>query len=242
MRTRREEATTTNPIAVVLAASTYSYMGRALSRELIHDGLLNRFILVHGEPGDAVPVRPAIDSQAHAALVAELHLAISAVWGRSFTLSPGAHAVHDSHYRQDHQQRHESELMEAATGRISIMAMRLALLFAAARGSTEISADDMRGAWDLMAYNKAVIARLLQSIKDSTWREAEERVLAAARRVAAANGGTFSSMEVRARLKGGNGLDARTFNGCWSSLERAGDIVLAPSRNDRYLLNEGGQP
>ena len=242
LRTRREHLIATNPLAVILAASTYSYMGRALPRENIHDGLLNRFILVHGEPGDPVPVRPPIDSNAHGALLAELHRARSAVWGKPFTLSPAARAVHSECYVQEHQQQHESDLMAAATSRASGTAIRLALLFAAVRGSTEVSDNDIRGAWDVMAYNQAVVARLLQSIADSTWRDAEERVMAAARRVAAVNGGTFSMKEVRERIKGGNGLAARTFNGCWNSLVNAGDFVLVAEGGDRYRIAEEVRP
>ncbi|MFP2923797.1 DUF3987 domain-containing protein [Pyxidicoccus sp. 3LG] len=242
LRTRREQVTATNPLTVVLAASTYSYMGKALTKGLVHDGLLNRFILVHGDPGEPVPVRPPIDPRAREALMAELRRAFSAVWGKPFTLSPGAEAVHRARYLEDHRQQHESDLMEAATSRASIIAMRLALLFAAARGSTVISDRDMQGAWDVTAYNRAVVGRLLQSIKDSTWHEAEERVLAAARRVATASSGTFSMEEVRARLKGGNGLDARTFNGCWNSMVRAGDFALVAEGSDRYRINEGVRP
>ncbi|MBZ4421754.1 DUF3987 domain-containing protein [Myxococcus sp. RHSTA-1-4] len=242
LRTRREQVTTTNPLAVILAASTYSFMGRALSQGHIRDGVLNRFLLVHGEPGKAVPVRPAINPQDHMALMTELHQALTAVWGRLFTLSPGAEAVHTTLYCNDHQQRRESDLLEAATSRASIMAIRLAVLFAAARGSTVISDTDMQGAWDVMTYNQAVVARLLQSLQDSTWREAEARVQSAARREAAASGGTFTMAAVRARLKGGNGLDARTFNGCWMSMVRAGDFVAVAEGSDRYCINEEVQP
>lgn len=132
--------------------------------------------------------------------------------------------------------------MVAATSRASGTAIRLALLFAAARGTTEISEHDMRGAWDVMTYNHAVVARLLKCIKDSTWREAEERVIAAARRVASTNSGTFSMAEVRTRLKGGNGLDARTFNGCWNSLVHAGDFVPVVEGGDRYRIAEEVRP
>ncbi|MFP2903671.1 DUF3987 domain-containing protein [Pyxidicoccus sp. 3LFB2] len=242
LSTRREQVTATNPLTVILAASTYSYMGRALSRGHVHDGLLNRFLLVHGEPGKPIPVRPPISQQEHQTLLAGLNQAMAAVWGRLFTLSPGALAVHTAHYRNDHQQEHESDLMEAATSRASIIAMRLALLFAATRGSTEISEDDMQGAWDVMNYNQAVVARLLHALQDSTWREAEARVMAAARRVADANGGTFAMAEVRARLKGGNGLEARTFNGCWNSMVRAGDFVLVAEGSDRYRINQEVRP
>jgi len=242
LRTRREQVTATNPLTVVLAASTYSYMSRALSQGHVHDGLVNRFLLVHGEPGEPIPVRPPINPQEHAALLSELHQAMNAVWGKPFTMSPSAEAVHAAHYRNDHQQRHESDLLEAATSRASILAIRLAVLFAAARGSTVISDADMQGAWDVMAYNQAVAARLLQSLHDSNWREAEARVLAAARRVAAESGGTFAMAEVRARLKGGNGLDARTFNGCWQALVRAGDFALVAEGSDRYRFNMEVRP
>lgn len=103
------------------------------------------------------------------ALLAELNQAMAAVWQKPLPLSPGAHAVHAAHDREDHPQEHESDLMEAATSRASIIAMRLALLFAATQGSTEISEADMQGAWDVMAYNQAVVARLLHFLQDSNW-------------------------------------------------------------------------
>jgi len=241
LKTRRESMTATNPLGTIIAASTYSHMGETLDSSFVHNGLINRFLFLHGERGNALPIRPPIDQQDHAALLAELHQALQSVWGRSFTISPEAHEVHRTHYLEDHARPQESDLLEAATNRAQVTAVRLALLFAASRGVTEIDQGDMRAAWDVMHYNRAVVARLLQELKANSWREAEERVKAATRRVAAVNGGTFSMAEVRAKLKGGNGLDARTFNACWLSLVRAGDFLLAASGGDRYVLNEGGQ-
>jgi hypothetical protein len=242
LKTRRESTTATNPLGTVIAASTYSHMSETLDSSFVHNGLINRFLFLHGERGTPLPIRPPIDPQDHAALLGELTRALQSVWGRSFTISPEAHEVHRNYYLEDHARPQESDLLEAATNRAQVTAVRLALLFAASRGVTEIDRGDMQAAWDVMHYNRAVVAGLLQVRKASSWREAEERVKAAARRGAAVNGGTFSMAEVRAKLKGGNGLDARTFNACWLSLVRAGDFLLATSGGERYVLNEGGQP
>jgi hypothetical protein len=241
LRTRREQMNATGPLGTVIAASTYSHMGSTLNADLVHHGLLNRFILLHGEPGAPLPMRPPIDLQEHTALLAELQQAISSVWGKPFTVSAEAVAVNAFHYNQDYARPRESELMEAATSRTSATAMRLALLFAAIRGATEIDAGDMQAAWDVMRYNHAVVTSLVQRLEASTWRDVEQRVLARARRVGERYAGTFSKDEVRAGLKGGNGLDARTFSMAWDGLLRAGDIIPVAQGSDRYRIHEGGQ-
>jgi hypothetical protein len=240
-RTRREQMNATGALGTVIAASTYSHLGSTLNADLVHHGLLNRFILLHGEPGKPLPVRPPIDLQEHAALLAELQQALSAVWGKPFTIHPDAEAVHAYHYNQDHSRPRESDLLEAATNRAQVTAMRLALLFAAIRGATVIDAGDMQAAWDVMHYNRSVVASLLQRMEASSWRDVEDRVLARARRVGERYAGTFSKDEVRAGLKGGNGLDARTFSMAWDGLLRAGDIIPVTQGSDRYRIHEGGQ-
>jgi hypothetical protein len=177
----------------------------------------------------------------HEALLVELHQALNAVWGKPFSISPEAQEVHAFYYKQDHDRPRESDLLEAATSRAQVTAMRLAMLFAAIRGSTIIDAGDMQAAWDVMHYNRCVVASLIQRIEASSWREVEERVLARARRVGAMHAGSFSKNEVREGLKGGNGLDARTFSMAWDGLLRAGDIIPVSDGTDRYCIRQGGQ-
>lgn len=235
LSTRKAQLQATRPHVSILAASTYSYMGRALSPELVRDGLLNRFLLVHGEAGEPLPVRPPIDRAAHEQLKASITAAAQAVWGTPFVLDAEARALHAARYGVEHHRQHDSELLEDATGRAAAQAVRLALLFAAARGSTTVDQGDVAAAWEVVDYSRAVASHLLQHLEDRTWRDAEARVIARARKVAETYAGTFSRQEVRAGLKGGNGLDARTFSAAFDSLVRAGDIVRVED-TDRYRM------
>lgn len=229
LSTRSNKIVCTNAYGTILAASTPEYLAKGMSEALVYAGFVNRYLFISGQRTSPIPRRPPIDAQAHEALLARIRANVATLAGSEMVLSPEAEAINAQKYIIDFNKTEESPLLEAATDRGPTLAMRLAMVLAFADGTAVISGAHMQAAWDVVAYSRSVVKRLLDRVKHRNFEQAEAKLIRAARKVAGANNGTFARSEVRARLHGGSGLTAKEFTVVWDALVLAEDILPAPS-------------
>ncbi len=241
LKTRTRPLVATNASGSVLAASTVAYLASHLSEALVHAGLMCRFLWVEGERVDSIPVRPPVDPSALQAFTAKLQSRLVTYSGTGLWLTPAAHAAHKARYEAEFNRPAMTDLEEAAVARSDVQALRLAMLNAFSDGALQVDEQHVRAAWQVVDYSRGVALRLLGQLSIHTWKEAEGRIVAAARRSRDGNG-LFSRAAVRERLHGSNGLDARAFNGGWAALLAAGDILAEPDTSLFRLAVGIGQP
>ncbi|WP_242334564.1 DUF3987 domain-containing protein [Anaeromyxobacter sp. SG66] len=241
LSTRSSRIVCTNARGTILAASTPDYLARGLTEGLVRSGFVNRFLFFAGERTAAIPIRPPVDDAARAALIVTLRGHLERLRGREVTLSPEAISINHARYHVHYNRQDETPLVEAATERAHILAMRLAMVLAFADGSAVIAGSHMAAGWDVVSYSGKVVAKLLGLMKSKDFEHAEGRVIRAARKLEAVNGGTFTRPELRDRLRGGNGLTAKAFNTVWDPLLAAEDIIQVPSpfqgAEPRFMVN-----
>lgn len=240
--TRSQRLVCTDCIGSIVAASTTDFLAKNLSESLIHQGLVNRFLFASGMPTAPVPMRPPIDHAAHQQLLSKLRGYMTSLMGRTIELAPDARAEYNHRYIQERQRPEKAPLIEAATGRMDILALRVAMVLAFAEGTHVISRTNIVAAWDLVAYSNQVVEDLLGRLANKTLEQAEAKLFRACRRVAAESGGSFARSEVRERLRGGNGMNAKHFTLTWDAACAAGDLLgaLTPSGVEpRFVLAPG---
>ena len=228
-RTRTKPVTMTGSLGVVAAATTTAWLVETLGDSDVMAGLANRILWLTGGRGQAVARRPAIPEEGSRRIREQAQEVLDAVRGQTARLTAGADALHAAIYQIEYDRDPESEVAAAATARSDSIALKLALLLAAADQTAEIDVDHIGTAWEIVAYSNATAAGIVARIHEQTLREAEERVRAAACRTAAKNGGTFTKRAVRQRVKGRNGMPAETFQRSWDALVAAGDIEVNDS-------------
>lgn len=217
----------TRATGVVLAASTSTWLIDQLSDNHVMAGFANRFLWLAGDRTKAIPCRPQIPEDAQLGLQLAVRDAAAQIGRGSFELDESALRLHSGFYELQYQVTSEDALEDAATARMDILALRVALLLAAGDGSAHVRERHVAAAWQIVEYSCRVIADLVQRVRVRTLREAEDRVLRAAMRVASTQGGSFSKRDVYQRVKGKTGLDAATFNQVWHSLLSVESIAAA---------------
>jgi hypothetical protein len=219
-RTRNadDEIQMTHATGVVLAASTSTWLVDQLSDMHVMAGFANRFLWLAGDRKEPVPCRPRIPVDAQQAFQAKVRDALENLGLGPFELDRKAVAMHSGFYTLRYSEASEDPLQDAATARMDILALRVALVLAAGDGTLRVKPSHVEAAWQIADYSCRVVEDIVQRIRVRTLREAEDRVLRAVQRVAAGKQGTFSKRDVYQRIKGKTGLDAATFNQLWHSL------------------------
>lgn len=227
--------TITNGVAIFLGASTYAWLAEKLTDTQVMAGLVNRILWFAGPRSRSLPIRPRIPQDMIAALQDDITKALLWVRGKECSLSEEATVRHAAFYAEEQEKPGESEVADAAVARSDVLALRLAMLLAIADCTTIIGTEHVEAAWAVVRYSQTVVLGLVAQIHERTMREAEARVLGAARRIAERNGGEFTRRKVRENLKGKTGMDAETFLRAWNALVAAEDIQAVP-RPDTFIL------
>ena len=208
----------TNATGVVLAASTATWLVDQLSDIHVMAGFANRFLWLSGDRKRPLPYRPRIPQDAQQSFQDRVRAALIGVGQGPFDLDRAALEMHAGFYAAHYRNESDDTLQDAATARMDVLALRVALLLAAGDGTQQVNARHVDAAWQVVEYSSAVIADLVQRIRVRTLREAEDRVLRAASRAATGEHEGFSKRDVYQRVKGKTGLDSATFNQIWNSL------------------------
>jgi len=216
--------TMTGATGVVLAASTEEWLIANLSDTHVLAGLANRVLWLSGERKAPIAIRPAVNVGSIAAFQLLVEITLKRMRGKTLDLDPAAVAAHEARYSREYNRTYDSDTSSAATARGDQIALRIAMLFAIADASTTITADMICAAWDVVEYSNATAEHLVARLHESTVREAEQRVLAAAQRQMAEKG-SFTQRDIRQRVKGKTGMSAETFLRSWDALVAAGDIL-----------------
>jgi hypothetical protein len=228
----------TNGTAIVLAASTVKNLLAALSSSNASAGLLNRIVWLGGDRKSAIPIRPPLDQAQHAHFLQGVRAHLQAVRGREFTLDPAARSYHDARYREHYSRTAGSDMELSATSRADIMALKIAMLLAAASGTTVITEVMAYAAWSVVYCSNHVTRMLVEQIPERTLQEAEDRVRAKAEEVAVAQGGQFRERDVFQRLKGRSGMPAEVFKRAFRTLLSVGDIVPCDDADGVFEMAE----
>jgi hypothetical protein len=242
-RTRTASFTITGGIGSLLAASTVDFLVPNLRDVHVMSGLPNRFFWVEGERGAPLPLRPPVENLGQ--LTEKFRQAISAVSGREASINPDAQAFHaDLYCRRYSDGDGRSPLAEAATARGDVLALKIAMLLAAAQARTVITLDDIRTAWGLVESSEEVVEGIVDRLHEKDLREAERRVMDAAAKCAAESvDGYFTRRAAFQRVKGRSGMPAAVYNRIWESLAAADEFVVEREDGEptgRYRLAGGG--
>jgi hypothetical protein len=237
-RTRNadDEIHMTRASGVVLAASTATWLVDQLSDMHVMAGFANRFLWLAGDRKEPVAFRPRIAPLAQQAFQERVRDALNGVGTGSFELDAEAMRLHSGFYDLQYRVESDDALQDAAIARMDILALRIALVLAAGDGTSQVRAHHVSAAWQVAEYSCRVVADLVQRIRVRTLREAEDRVLRAAARVAAATQGEFSKRDVYQRVKGKSGLDSATFNQLWNSLLSVEAIEPVDQQGRRFRV------
>ena len=237
-RTRNvdDEIHMTNATGVVLAASTATWLVDQLSDLHVMAGFANRFLWLSGDRKKPLAYRPAIPIDAQHWFQQRVHDALDGLKRGAFEFDDDALARHAGFYDMHFKSETDDPLQDAATARMDILALRVALVLAAGDGSLRVDTRHVENAWQIAEYSSRVVGDLVQRIRVRTLREAEDRVLRAAERVGGSGPEGCSKRDVYQRVKGKTGLDSATFNQIWNSLLAVEAIAPLDSEGRRFRV------
>ncbi|MFH1464781.1 MAG: DUF3987 domain-containing protein [Pseudomonadota bacterium] len=215
----------TNAAAVFLCASTEAWLVRSLRETQVRAGLMNRFLWLTGSRGQPIPRRPPVREAALRSFQADLRGCVEAVNGSPCTFEPEADELWAERYCREYHRGAETDLAAAAVARADGLALRLAMLLAAADATTRIRASHVAAAWAVADHSSAVAEGIVSRMLERNMRDAEDRVLAAVRRHMTAQGPSFTKNQIWQRLKGQTGMPRETFCRAFKALQESGELT-----------------
>jgi hypothetical protein len=168
---RKNPVTIREPTPTILTATTPTLFWSQARVNDFHTGFLNRFLFLTGKKGDFISETPRPDEARLAGVrnrLWELHNAAveCAARGASLTVefAPEARDAWDHFYRKDFPGVQRSDLLAAATRRIPMYVVKLALAFAAAEDTLPyIKGDQLIAEVGVGAYAEGSIQLLIDS-------------------------------------------------------------------------------
>ena len=226
----------TDATAVILAASTMEWLSEVLTIGHIRNGLVNRFLWLAGDPRGAIAIRPPFDPIAVHAYQQMASNVLARVRGQQFSLDQAATGLHKAKYADIYSSRLHADPDSTtipATNRAEIQALRLAILIAAADGTTTIDLSILQAAWDIVEYSNHIVEVLTGALIPRTVGDMERRIMKQCLRSSKAHNGEFSRYMVWERVKGKGGVTVEIFGKIWDALVREGDIIAIGARGSR---------
>ncbi len=101
-------------------------------------------------------------------------------------------------------------------------ALKIAMILAAADGSSVITFEHIDAAWAVIEHAREVVKLLVAAAPPKNFADAEDRVRGAAEQLAPKCSGVFTVKKIYRRLKGARGLDFPTTLSAFNGLVAAG--------------------
>jgi len=228
----------TNGLIVLLSATTYETMARVLSHQANASGFINRVLWLGGYSTRRIARRPAADPKLEAQLHHAIEQVLSMVRGREMVMEAAAELLHDKNYNH-HRDRSDAPAMRQATRRAPDQALKIAMLTAIANARTNITANDVRIAWQVVEYSRHFVGLLIDMIPAAGYGELEDRLFEKAKLITAEKGDTITKSDLWQRMKTPR-LGWNTIMHALQSVVARGDIAPVPGSASRYYVK--GEP
>lgn len=177
---RKEDLKATDPFLGILGSTTAEWLRRDLHLDDLRGGLAGRFCYIVGKEKAPIAFPPPPDTSALRRAETILRNAGNRHTAPlEYGLSPEASTVWKDWYTADRAKSCETSILEVLTHRLHPHAWKLALLYAALEGTTDITVEQITAACAFADYQREAQKHVFLGFGDSETMKTEQRILAA---------------------------------------------------------------
>lgn len=177
--TKKDSIHIEHPFLAFIAATPFAFIEDMLSENLFTGGLLNRFLLLLGEPNAPIPIPDELTPSVLAPLTIRLKARIDTLQpaGTRLTLTTEAHNIYEMWYRQwDAQLKPLPEHLQQLLERLPDHAQKLMLIYTTLEGSQQIAPTHLAPSLAIINYVQTLTIHHFQSVTLSHTGRIEEKV------------------------------------------------------------------